>query len=354
MKNLNTTILAFLVVFALIIVSCQQAPKEENTVLVKGVISEDTTWNSKTNYILNGPVIVTENATLTIEAGTVIKANPGEGQNVSMLVVARGGKLMAVGTPEHPIVFTSINDNLNNDDTAPSVLNDRDTGLWGGIILLGNAPISLENEDEETFYVGLNPGSSSSYYGGSDIDDSSGTLSYVSIRHGGIFIGTGSESNGLTLCGVGAKTMINNIEIYANQDDGLEIFGGTVNVSDLIVHASGDDALDIDQGYTGTVSNFILELTDTSESALEISGGQGSNPGLFKLVNGVIDGANLTNIEAYAIDSNAQGIISNLKEINLSKTVIRNNLSENVTIELSTETENSASDYSWTRTKRKE
>ena len=351
MKNLNTINYALFSFLLLFFASCQQTTKEVNSVIIEGDITEDTTWNAKTNYVLNGPVIVTANTKLTIEEGTIIKANPGEGRDVSMLIIAREGQLIANGTPEKPIIFTSINDNLNHIDGSPSVLSDLDTGLWGGIILLGNAPISLENEEKETFYIGLNPANSSSYYGGSDPEDNSGSISYVSIRHGGVFIGTGSESNGLTLCGVGSKTSINNVEIYANQDDGLEIYGGTVNISNLIVHASGDDALDIDQGYAGTVTNFLLELTKISDSAIEITGGTGNQPGNFSLLNGTIDGANLTNLVAYSIDSNAQGKISNLKEENLDETVTRNNLSDNVTIERAIEKEETLIDFSWSRTK---
>ena len=351
MKNLNKINCALFSMLLLFLVSCQPAKKEVNTIIIEGEISEDTTWNAKTNYVLNGPVIVTSNTKLTIEEGTIIKANPGEGRNVSMLIIARGAQLIANGTVENPIVFTSINDNLNHLEATPSVLSDLDTGLWGGIILLGNAPVSLTDEKEETFLIGLDPTNSSSYYGGSDSEDNSGSISYVSIRHGGIFIGTGSESNGLTLCGVGSKTTINNIEIYANQDDGLEIFGGTVDISNLIVHASGDDALDIDQGYVGTVSNFLLELTEISESAIEISGGKVDFPGTFSLLNGTINGANLTNTNAYTIDANARGKISNLREINIAETVTRNNLSENVTIELATEQEETSIDFSWSKTK---
>ena len=171
MKNLNKITCVLFSMLLLFLVGCQDEKKEVKSIIVEGEISEDTTGNAETNYVLNGPVIVTANTKLTIEEGTIIKANPGDGRNVSMLIIARGGQLIANGTAEKPIVFTSINDNLNHLEETPSVLSDLDTGLWGGIILLGNAPISLANEETETFYIGLDPASSSSYYGGSDSDD---------------------------------------------------------------------------------------------------------------------------------------------------------------------------------------
>jgi len=228
-----------------LMISCKESPKEDKTIMISGDIAEDSQWTSDKNYILDQQVTVLPGATLTIEAGTIIKANAAEAPRVSMLVVARGGKLIAKGTAEKPIIFTTINDNLDTANGAKSSLNNSDVGLWGGIIILGDAPVSLSNGDAETFYIGLDSSSKNSYYGGNNTDDNSGVLEYVSIRHGGVFIGTGSESNGLTLCGVGAKTSINQIEIFANQDDGIEFFGGTVNVSNLIVHASADDAIDI-------------------------------------------------------------------------------------------------------------
>ena len=257
-----------------LMISCQESPKEDNTVTISGDITEDSQWTADKNYILNQQVTVLPGVTLTIEPGTVIKANAAEAPRVSMLVVARGGKLMAQGTAEKPIIFTSINDNLDPANGVKSALLNTDVGLWGGIIILGNAPVSLDNEEDQTFYIGLDPANDNSYYGGENKEDNSGVIEYVSIRHGGVFMGTGSESNGLTLCGVGAKTTLNQIEIFANQDDGIEFFGGTANVSNLIVHASADDAIDIDEGYTGSISNFLIELVEDTDNAIEINGGQ--------------------------------------------------------------------------------
>lgn len=272
----------FLGLLLSLFVSC--ATNKPSTKLVKGNITEDTTWTSDTIYIIDQQVVVTNGATLNIEPGTLIKAKPGEFPNASMLIIANDSKINAAGTAESPIVFTSSADNITNvDQSSQSLLNENNKGLWGGIIILGKAPISTENNDPSTFYVGLDPSDKDSYYGGENSADDSGVLNYVSIRYGGTYMGTGSESNGLTLCGVGNATEISNIEVYANQDDGIEFFGGTVNASNLLVYSSGDDGIDLDEGYTGKINNIMVVLGEQSDSGIEISGGSGDLGGNFQI-----------------------------------------------------------------------
>ena len=275
---------------ALIIIlgSCVQQPAA--TLIIEGDISTDTTWASDTIYIISQEVRVIDGATLTIEPGTLIKANPGEYPNASMLIITKGAKINAVGTAEKPIVFTSSDDNITHvNQSSESLLNENNKGLWGGIIILGSAPISVQSGDTSTFYVGLDPNDSNSFYGGTQAEDNSGILKYVSIRFGGTYMGTGSESNGLTLCGVGNQTEIDQIEVFANQDDGVEFFGGTVNASNLLIYSSGDDGLDLDEGYTGKISNLMVVLGNQSDSGIEISGGKGTFSGEFS-----IEGVNLS------------------------------------------------------------
>lgn len=329
-----------------VMISCQ--PKAPTEVEVTGTIKEDTTWNARTTYILNKSVIVAPGATLNIEAGTVIKAYAGEAPNVSMLVIAKGGKINAKGTAEKPIIFTSLNDNLSEDS-----MNNEDTGLWGGVIVLGDAPVSLMDEEKSTFYVGLDQYDDSSYYGGDNAEDNSGVMEYVSIRHGGTYIGTGSESNGLTLCGVGSKTKISNIEIFANLDDGIEFYGGTVNASNLMIHSAGDDGIDIDEGYTGTISNFVVELGSTADSAIEISGGQGSFTGEFTLKNGLLDGKNNAEGNYYAIDENAKGQITGLRMANFNDNAQKIVKSEGVSFEEAPEETQLNVNFDWTLTRKK-
>ncbi|MGB1450057.1 MAG: hypothetical protein ACPG8F_09510 [Flavobacteriaceae bacterium] len=351
MKNATLPKMLFFGLISSLFIGCNETPKEDSTITISGAITEDTRWTSDKLYVLDKQVTVTPGTTLTIEAGTVIKANPGEAPNVSMLVVARNAKIMAKGTPEQPIIFTSINDNVDPKTGTKSSLNQSDVGLWGGIILLGNAPVSLGNYDDETFYIGLEPNSDNSYYGGEDKDDNSGVMEYVSIRHGGVFIGTGSESNGLTLCGVGAKTTINQVEIFANQDDGIELFGGTVDVSNLIVYASSDDAIDIDEGYNGTISNYSITMVEDADNAIEINGGPGEDSGDFRLVNGRIDGSNLDKTLLYTIDEKAKGSITHLELVNVKEAEKAINSTAVIIEENASKEEKNSPDFSWTRSK---
>src|SRR5690606_29438961 len=137
-------------------------------------------------------------------------------------------------------------------------LTTADVGLWGGIIMLGRAPISVSGDQETGQIEGIPANEPYGQYGGTIPDDNSGSLQYVSIRHGGVSIGSDNEINGLTLGGVRTGTTIRNIEVAANLADGIEWFGGTVNASNLLVWAQGDDALDVDQAYSGTISNALV------------------------------------------------------------------------------------------------
>ena len=203
-------------------------------------------WTSNNTYVLNQKVVVDAGATLNIEAGTVIKGTPGQGSLASALIVARGGMINAVGTADAPIIFTSVSDDLSTmDDLGP-----EDQGLWGGLLILGNAPCSFSGDVSELQIEGIPADDTFGLYGGNNPSDNSGTISYVSIRHGGAVIGADNEINGLTLGGVGNGTTINNVEVIANSDDGIEFFGGTVDVSNALVWACGDDLLDIDQALS--------------------------------------------------------------------------------------------------------
>ena len=227
--------------------------------------------------------MVDAGVTLEIEPGTIIKGERGTGSLASALIIARGGKILAEGTAEKPIIFTSVNDNISVGQNAGTNLNELDQGLWGGVLILGYAPGSFRGDVKEVQIEGIPAGDEFGLYGGDDPDDNSGVFKYVSIRHGGALIGEGNEINGLTLGAVGRNTVIENIEIVANVDDGVEFFGGTVNAKNLLVWAQGDDGLDIDQAYAGTISNSVVILGNSSDHALEIDGPEGSLEGQFTL-----------------------------------------------------------------------
>ena len=263
-------------------------------------ISANTYWDG--NYTMTGKVVVQDGATLTIAAGTVVKAtftaNPVD---ATALIVAKGGKLNAVGTATQPIIFTTEYDDLTATDvdngklvsTVNGNANDLTTrGLWGGIIMLGKGIVGEDGGEDDI--EGVAEGYDFTTYGGTVAADNSGILDYVSIRHGGAIIAEGNELNGLTLGGVGAGTTIENIEIISNSDDGLECFGGNVDVTNLLVYNQGDDAVDIDEAYSGTVSNVVIHLGAASDLAFEIDGREDTNtavdPSILTSISYTIDG----------------------------------------------------------------
>ena len=145
-------------------------------------------------------------------------------------------------------------------------------------------------------------------FGGSNSSDDSGDLAYISIRHGGALIGAGNEINGLTLGGVGSGTSISNIEVVSNLDDGIEFFGGTVNVSNVLIGHQGDDGIDIDMNYSGIITNFVVINGVNSDKSLEVDGPEGTTntSGLFTLLNGTTNGTG-------DFKSKAQGTTNNVK-----------------------------------------
>ena len=236
------------------------------TVNVTGKISANTTWTADNTYLLDGYVFVTTGATLTIEPGTVVKGKVSSGTGAAALVIARGAKIEANGTAQNPIVFTSELDTLNGN------LTHQDTGLWGGLVVLGNATINSRAngqaagtpaQDQVEGFSVTGGDVDLITFGGTDDADNSGTIRYVSIRHGGAVIGTANEINGHTLGGVGSGTTIEYVEIFANKDDGIEFFGGTVNARYIVSAFNNDDAFDMDQGYRGNLQ-FLFAILGTS------------------------------------------------------------------------------------------
>lgn len=285
-------------------------------IVVSGVISENTTWTASNIYELAGRVIVDDGVTLTIEEGTVIKGREGQGINASALMIARGGKLNANGTAEKPIIMTSVLDDIMPGQVAGSNLDQNDKGLWGGLVILGKAPISVSGSTEAQV-EGVPASETLGLYGGDVSDDNSGSITYVSIRHGGTVLSGGSEINGLTLGGVGSGTVIDNIEIFGNVDDGVEFFGGTVNVTNLLVTYQGDDAIDIDQAYAGTLDGFIVIHGGDTDEGLEIDGPEGTAnaSGKFTLKNGTLIGDPSLENDASSLGdfkSKAQGTLENI------------------------------------------
>ncbi|HRZ96849.1 MAG TPA: T9SS type A sorting domain-containing protein [Paludibacter sp.] len=211
------------------------------TVTVSGNITTNTTWTQSQVYLLNGFVRVQSGAVLTIEAGTVIR---GDKVSTGTLIIEPGAQLIANGTATNPIVFTS-NQGVGS----------RNYGDWGGLVLCGNATTNKVNPVVE--------GGIATIYGGSVPADNSGSLMYVRIEFPGVALTTtsNSEINGLTMCGVGSGTTIDNVQVSYSGDDSFEWFGGTVNAKHLIAFRGWDDDFDTDFGYTGNVQ-FGVSLRD--------------------------------------------------------------------------------------------
>lgn len=220
-------------------------------VVLEGEITSDLTLNAKDSILLRGFVYVTDGVTLTIEPGTVIK---GEKASMGSLIVERGGKIMAQGTEEKPIVFTSN-----------QVKGSRAYGDWGGIILCGKAPVNNTSEPQIE-------GGPRSKYGGNDPADNSGTLKYVRIEFAGYPFEPNKEINGLTCGGVGNGTTIEYVQISYCGDDSFEWFGGTVNAKYLIAYKGWDDEFDTDYGYQGMLQ-FLLGIRDPKHADTSKSNG---------------------------------------------------------------------------------
>lgn len=281
---------------------------------VSGELTANTTWTNDRIWIISGRVVVTDGVTLTIEPGTIIKAAEGIDVNASALIVARGGTIMAEGTADAPIIFTSILDNIELGDKVGTNLLRTDNEKWGGLMILGKAPVSTSAGDTEGNIEGI-PAGSVGAYGGSAAADNSGVLRYVSIRHGGASIGEGNEINGLTLGGVGSGTTIENVEVYGTLDDGIECFGGTVNISKALVYFQGDDGIDLDQNYAGAISEFMVVQGDGvgTDKGLEVDGPEGTTniTGKFTLSNGVVKRSGTEGTSADFKDK-AQGDVTNV------------------------------------------
>ncbi len=323
MKNLKLTKNALVAVFfatamSFSLTSCDDddddvtpvSPAPTGNVIISGNITSDVTWTKDKVYQLASRVAVVDGVTLTIQAGTVIKGEAGSGANATALVIARGGKLMANGTAQEPIIFTSIADEIKSGQIASPNLDPTLQGLWGGVIILGKAPCSLSGGIPQTNIEGIPESDPNGLYGGSIANDNSGVIRYISIRHGGANIGEGNEINGLTLGGVGSGTVIENVEVIANVDDGIEWFGGTVSVTNAIVWNSGDDALDTDQAWAGTMDNFVVICGSNTDHALEIDGPEGPFRDGHTLRNGTIKGSNVAELADFR--DGAQGTFENI------------------------------------------
>jgi hypothetical protein len=232
---------------------------EEGAIItVNREITTNTTWKAGNQYLITGFVYVRSGATLTIEPGTIIK---GDKVTKGALFIDRGAKIMAVGTAEKPIVFTS---------NQPA--GQRKAGDWGGLVILGKAPVNktpakVEGEDITEF-------------GGTDPADNSGELKYVRVEFAGIAYNPNQEINSLTFGGVGSGTKIEYVQASFGGDDSFEWFGGTVHAKHLIAYRGLDDDFDTDNGFSGLVQyGYILRDPAVADQAGDSNGFESDNDG---------------------------------------------------------------------------
>lgn len=276
----------------------QNASYGAPTVNVTGVITTNTTWTKNNVYLLQGTVFVDSLVTLTIEAGTVVRGDANT--VISALVIQRGAKIIANGTPCNPIVFTSS-----------KAIGARVKGDWGGLIIEGRAPNNLGTEVP---IEGIGATNLRARHGGNIPNDNSGSLTYARIEFAGFVIAANNEMNSLTMGSVGSGTTINHIQASFGMDDAFEWFGGSVNCQHLVAYRTLDDDFDTDNGYSGTVQ-FALGVKDPAVSdapAVSTSEGwESDNNGTAPFTITPKTSAkfyNVTQIGAFRCSSNAGGI----------------------------------------------
>jgi len=261
--------------------SCEDPiiPDKEEDKNLSGSITEVRTLDATVEYLLVGPLLVEDGGVLNIPAGTTIKAKKGFS---SYILVLQGGKINVNGTAEKPVTMTAD-------------IPNAEQGHWGGLVINGKAPLADPKEKGSTEI------NSAYLYGGNDPKDNSGSITYLKLEYTGARSSANVEHNGLTLNGVGNGTKIENIYIPNGADDGIEFFGGSVNVKNLLVVNSDDDMFDFTQGYNGTLENCygIWETgyvsSESDPRGVEADGNldglspEHSNQSNFKIKNMTID-----------------------------------------------------------------
>lgn len=214
---------------------------------LEGTISASRTLSSSKNWLLKGLVTVQTGATLTIEKGTTIM---GDNASKAILLIEPGAKIMAEGTADEPIVFTS-----------QAAEGAKRPGDWGGLVILGNAPVNFPGGKGNV--EGILKTVSGTSYGGNDPADSSGVLKYVRVEYAGIILSQDNEVNGITFGGVGSGTVVDYVQVRMALDDCFEFFGGTVNAKHLVCQRNQDDGFDFDNGYSGKLQFLVLQQDPT-------------------------------------------------------------------------------------------
>ncbi len=266
--------------------------------IISGTITEDMTLTADKIYALSGAVAVgndnEDNTILSIDPGVTIFGETGN----DYLVISRGSQIEATGTATAPITMTSKADVLGETTGA---------GQWGGLVLLGNAS-SNKCPDVGDCALQVEGAFTGAVFGGTDDTDNSGTLNYLVVKNAGYEIAPDNELNGITFGGVGSGTTVDYVQVHANADDGVEFFGGTVNVSHLVLTENQDDSVDWDNGFRGNMQYVLIKQHATGDANRGIEAdNDGSTPGAEPFSNPTI--SNMTIIGGtFDGDDDSEGI----------------------------------------------
>lgn len=276
-------------------------PDETVNLVIGGTLTEDLILSTGTEYSLESALIVPDGLTLTVEPGVVVRAATGSDVYVAIL---QGGTINAEGTSSNPIVFTSATATPNPGD-------------WGGLIVLGRAPINsvVGGDATSTSEIGGLP------YGGNIVDDNSGIIRYVRVEFSGGAADAASENNGFSFYAVGNGTTIEFIQAFEGADDGVEFFGGTVDASFVSVIGAQDDSVDWTEGYSGSLNNVYIEHRQIHDKGVEGDGfntdiGNNSSPVFWSaptITNLTINGLGSSNEnEAVRLRAGTRATITNV------------------------------------------
>ena len=230
---------------------------DKPVIIVTGEVTGSETWVNTNYYVLRGAVFVRDAATLNIQAGTTII---GESGSVGTLIVERGGRLMAIGTPEAPIVFTS-----------DQPIGTRNRGDWGGLIINGRARINFESGEAAGE-------GDTGVYGGNNDNDNSGVLRYVRVEFSGIEFSPDNELNGIAFQAVGRGTQVDHVQAHMSRDDAMEWFGGTADGKYLVMSNAADDSVDWTFGWTGRLQFVaVTQRGDDADNGIEADNNEFNN-----------------------------------------------------------------------------
>jgi hypothetical protein len=270
--------------------------------VINGQITEDTTLiasadNKPVFYAISGALEVMAGATFTVEPGVVLFGQSGR----DYLVIHRDAKIMAEGTKQKPIIFTSLADIKGEETTA---------GQWGGLVLLGNAPSNKCPTDGSACALQVEGTENGAVFGGTNWEDNSGVLKYIVVKYAGYELSTGNELNGITFGGVGSGTTVDYIQVHANADDGVEFFGGAVDVKHLVLTGNQDDNIDWDNGFRGRIQHvFIQHDVNSGEANRAFEGdNDGTTPEKEPQSNPTISNVTIMGNNFDTADKDSEGI----------------------------------------------